>query len=163
MTQNNLPVIIELDDQRFEIAPEQLDRLDCHQKNDGIYILKDGDHSFEIKLLNFDLISGTCTISIDGQVKEIRIVREINVLIEKMGINSLHAKEQSIINAPMPGMVTNIKVAEGDHVEKGTPLIILEVMKMENVISAPHEAVIKKIRVTMGQAVERGLPLVEFT
>jgi biotin carboxyl carrier protein len=83
-------------------------------------------------------------------------------MIEKMGLNTLHSKKLSVMEAPMPGLVTSIKVAPGDHVTKGTTLLILEAMKMENVIAAPHEATIKEIKVKVGQAVERGFPLVEF-
>jgi biotin carboxyl carrier protein len=64
--------------------------------------------------------------------------------------------------APMPGLVTGIKIAAGQEVEKGTPLLILEAMKMENVIVAPHQAIIKEIKVTPGQAVEKGAVLLEF-
>jgi len=64
--------------------------------------------------------------------------------------------------ATMPGLVTEIKIAIGQHVDKGTPLVILEAMKMENVIAAPHDATIKEINVQVGQAVERGFPLLEF-
>lgn len=86
----------------------------------------------------------------------------LDLLIEKMGLNSTKTKKLSVLKAPMPGLVTGIKIAAGQEVEKGTPLIILEAMKMENMISAPHQAIIKSVNVSIGQAVDKGSVLVEF-
>ncbi len=170
MTPENGKITIEIDGERFEVAsPDnnvigQADHkgFDVRENGNGIYQVQDGDTVRNIKINSFDLNGLSCSVEIDGQVKQVRIIRELDMLIEKMGMNSSNAKKQSLVVAPMPGLVTSIKVAAGDHVEKGTPLLILEAMKMENVISAPHEAVIKEIKVNVGQAIERGLPLVEF-
>ena len=50
----------------------------------------------------------------------------------------------------------------GDEVEKGTPLLILEAMKMENVIKSPGDVVIKEILVGKGKAVEKNEILITF-
>jgi biotin carboxyl carrier protein len=84
------------------------------------------------------------------------------MMIERMGLNVAASKKLPYLEAPMPGLVSVIKVSKGDQVEKGTPLLVLEAMKMENVITAPQEAVVKSILVKVGQAVEKGLKLIEF-
>ena len=56
----------------------------------------------------------------------------------------------------MPGTVLDIKVAEGDKVETGQVLLILEAMKMENEISAPAAGTVKAIHVSKGAAVNPG-------
>jgi len=163
MMNQDSPVILEIDDHRYEISNDQLMQLECHKDDESTYQLKSGNDTYRIKILEFDFNSGKFSIMVNGQVKEIKVIREIDLLIEKMGLNSSQSKKQSIVIAPMPGLVSDIKVEEDQHVEKGAPLIILEAMKMENVISAPHDAVIKSIKVKVGQAVERGLPLIEFS
>jgi biotin carboxyl carrier protein len=50
----------------------------------------------------------------------------------------------------------------GQTVEKGTPLLILEAMKMENVIKALGEGIVKAIKVEKGQAVDKGQLLIEM-
>ncbi|MBP8085709.1 MAG: acetyl-CoA carboxylase biotin carboxyl carrier protein subunit, partial [Saprospiraceae bacterium] len=102
------------------------------------------------------------TLKIDGEIKEVTLMDNLDLLIEKMGLNSTKTKKLSVLKAPMPGLVTGIKIAAGQEVEKGTPLIILEAMKMENMISAPHQAIIKSVNVSIGQAVDKGSVLVEF-
>ena len=97
-----------------------------------------------------------------GEIKEVILIDNLDLLIEKMGLNSTKTKKLSVLKAPMPGLVTGIKIAAGQEVEKGTPLIILEAMKMENMISAPHHAIIKSVNVSIGQAVDKGSVLVEF-
>ena len=47
------------------------------------------------------------------------------------------------IKAPMPGLVLDILIKEGDEVMENQPLLILEAMKMENVIKAPNAALVK--------------------
>ncbi len=162
MSIKNNPVIIEIEGKRFEINPESMTNPQPDGEISGLYHINIDDRQFDIKVLAFDLTKGQSTISINGQIKEISIIREIDAMIEKMGLNASHAKKHSRMAAPMPGLVTSIKIIPGQHVEKGTPMMILEAMKMENVIAAPHEANIKKILVEVGQAVERGLPLIEF-
>jgi len=58
--------------------------------------------------------------------------------------------------APMPGMILRINKSEGDIVEAGDPVIILEAMKMENIIYASVKGTISNIYVTEGNAVEKG-------
>ena len=113
--------------------------------------------------MDFDLANRLCTLKVDGEIKKVAFLRDLDLLIEKMGLNSTQSKKQSVLHAPMPGLVTSIKITQGQEVEKGNPLLILEAMKMENVITAPHHAIIKQINVMVGQAVDKGAVLVEFT
>ena len=62
------------------------------------------------------------------------------------------------VNAPMPGNILDIKVANGASVKKGDVLIILEAMKMENEIMAPCDGTVNVV-VTKGSAVETGAVL----
>jgi 3-methylcrotonyl-CoA carboxylase alpha subunit len=65
------------------------------------------------------------------------------------------------LRAPMPGLVKLVRVAKGDTVIKGQPLLILEAMKMEHSIAAPHDGVIAEIA-TEGAQVTDGTVLVRF-
>lgn len=70
-----------------------------------------------------------------------------------------NAKE---LRSPMPGRVVNILVSEGDEVEPGTPLVVVEAMKMENELRAEAGGTIAAIEVTEGQAVEGNALLLRF-
>ena len=71
------------------------------------------------------------------------------------------AASADAIRAPMPGLVKLVRVAKGDAVVKGQPLLVLEAMKMEHAIAAPHDAVIAEI-VAEGRQVTDGDVLVRF-
>ena len=62
--------------------------------------------------------------------------------------------------APMPGVVLKVLVAVGDHVAKGTTLLILEAMKMEHQITAPRDGTVAAIHCQEGEMVQPGLDLV---
>jgi len=66
------------------------------------------------------------------------------------------------LTAQMPGRVREVNVAEGDSVEKGQTLVILEAMKMEIRITAPDKGQVKRVFVKAGEMVERGQLLVEM-
>ncbi len=66
------------------------------------------------------------------------------------------------VKAPLPGVIIDIKVAEGDQVIYGQELCILEAMKMKNAIRANREGRIKKIHVTIGDQVQHSALLMEF-
>ena len=61
--------------------------------------------------------------------------------------------------APMPGLVLQTNAQEGDEVEEGQAVIILEAMKMENVIKAPAGGTISKIKVKEGETVDKNAVL----
>lgn len=67
------------------------------------------------------------------------------------------------ITAYMPGRVVDILVEEGEEVQAGQGLVVLEAMKMKNEIEAESAGVVAKILVEKDQAVEGGDPLVEIS
>lgn len=67
------------------------------------------------------------------------------------------------MSAPMPGVVLKILVAVGDDVVKGTPLLILEAMKMEHQITAPRDGKVASINCKEGEMVQPGLDLVTLS
>lgn len=66
------------------------------------------------------------------------------------------------LTAPMPGKVVALLAQVGQKVEKGTPLLILEAMKMEHTITAPAAGTVKSFCYAAGEQVGDGAALVEF-
>ncbi len=67
-----------------------------------------------------------------------------------------------MVRSFMPGNIQEVFVKEGDAVEEGSRLCILEAMKMKNVIVAPFDGKVKKINVKVGDKVPKHFALVEM-
>jgi len=67
------------------------------------------------------------------------------------------------LKAPMPGLVTRVLVKSGDPVDVGTPLVVMEAMKMENELRSQGRGTVDRIYAEAGEAVEQGAVLVTFT
>lgn len=77
--------------------------------------------------------------------------------------NTLAAKTSTRkITAPLPGVILELRVKEGDQVKTGDTLLVMEAMKMENNILAEHTGVIKEIKIRKGDAVLQGDLLIEI-
>lgn len=63
---------------------------------------------------------------------------------------------------PMPGLVTTLMVSEGDSIEPGQPLAIVEAMKMENVLQAEKAGIVSKIPVAAGDSLQVDDIIMEF-
>ena len=68
-----------------------------------------------------------------------------------------------IVIAPMPGKVVSVLVAEGNTVEEGQPLVVLEAMKMETTLTAEVAGRVTTLRAVAGATVAGGDVLVEIT
>lgn len=63
------------------------------------------------------------------------------------------------VSSPLPGVILEVSVKEGDAVKTGQKIMVLEAMKMENIIEASADGVIKSIKVNKGDSVMEGTPL----
>jgi biotin carboxyl carrier protein len=119
------------------------------------------------KSMNAEVVSANAstkefTVKVNNRSYVLRLQDRFDELLKSLGMEATSEKKLREIKAPMPGMVLNILVHVGDKVEKDTPLLILEAMKMENVIKSPAAAVVKKVTATKGVAVEKNAVLIEF-
>jgi len=64
------------------------------------------------------------------------------------------------VTSPLPGVILDVAVKEGDSVKKGDKVVVLEAMKMENVIEATADGVVKEIKVKKSDSVLEGDVLV---
>lgn len=66
----------------------------------------------------------------------------------------------STVTSPLPGVILEVSVKEGDTVKRGQKVMVLEAMKMENVIEATADGTVTAIKVNQGDSVLEGAPLV---
>ena len=119
--------------------------------------------------------NASCSLLVDGKSFEPNTFQEnggweilvqgkrFNVMVEdererrlRLAAGSTTLKEgRYILQSPMPGLVIDIPIQEGDQVEKGDVLIILESMKMQNELTAPRAGKITRIQATINDNVER--------
>lgn len=116
----------------------------------------------EASVLDRDFASRTYSIRLRGNIYKVTLQNKLDQQIEEMGLSLGSKATSSMIDAPMPGLVLEVLVKEGDSVEEGDGLLVLEAMKMENKLVAPRSGIIKSVHVTASQTVDKGIVLIEF-
>ncbi len=117
-------------------------------------------HLVEIIDLNKD--DKVLKLKVNDKTAEVKLKTSMDLLLEKLGMDKGSAASMKDLKAPMPGLILQVSVSEGQEVKKGDPLLILEAMKMENVIKAQGDATIKSILVKEKQSVEKNQALMQF-
>jgi len=102
------------------------------------------------------------SLSIGGKNTLVKLKDETTLLLEKLGMHDALSNSIDRIKAPMPGSILKIAVEEGQQVQKGDTLLILEAMKMENVIKSPVDGKIARIAAKEGESVEKNASLIHF-
>lgn len=136
--------------------------MDVVRQDDSRFNVRYGDGSYEVEIHEFDRENKTAVINVNGVSHSLSIQDDIDILLDKMGLSDALVQKVGDVKAPMPGLVLDIRVSEGDEIAEGDPLLVLEAMKMENVLKSPTSGVIKSIAVDKGQAVEKNQILISF-
>jgi biotin carboxyl carrier protein len=144
-----------------------------NQTGDGEYSVTFEGNTFKVNSLQLTngffnmLINGEShnsfiygnTLHLDGE--QFSAVAEDPLKKELLKSSGISTNEGTIV-ASMPGNVVKILVKEGELVEVGQGVIVLEAMKMENELEAPKSGKVKKIFVAEKKPVEGGTILVEI-
>jgi len=129
--------------------------------NDRIHVLLE-NKSYSAEIVSVNYKEKEAEIKINGQLYQISIKDEKDVLLESLGMELNKTQSVSNLKAPMPGLVLEVLVKAGDKVNKGDCLLVLEAMKMENLIKSPLDVTIKSIEINTGDKVEKNQVLIQF-
>jgi len=135
---------------------------DLSKISEGYFHILHQQKSYCAEVVKLDVVAKTFVIKINGRTYPIELKDKFDMLLEKMGMNAQASARVNNIKAPMPGLIIDLKVKEGDAVNANDILLILEAMKMENIIKSPGEGIVKSVKVKKGDSVEKGQVLIEF-
>jgi acetyl/propionyl-CoA carboxylase alpha subunit len=153
---------IKVNEFEFLFTKSETEAADLIKRSPGEFNLIKNHRSINATVIEADMTGKKLKIGLEGETFEVEIKDELDQQLEKMGFGAASAKHIKEIKAPMPGLVLEIAVTDGQEVNQGDKILILEAMKMENCIMIHANATIKKIMVSAGQAVEKGQVLVEL-
>lgn len=118
--------------------------------------------SYNVEIVHINNESKEMTVKVNGTSYHVQLKDRFDDLLRSLGMEGTGKTKLKDLKAPMPGLVLNILVSEGQEVEKDTPLLILEAMKMENVIKSPAAGTVKRVTAVKGQAIEKNAVMIEF-
>jgi len=160
--------IAKLGEQNYTVEIEENGKSMYRVSVDGNEFLVDGkktgrtnyslivdNRSFEIEVDNTD---DEYRVLVDGRSYRIQLVDERRMRIGSAQLG-VELQGRQNISVPMPGKIIAVLVAEGEAVEKGQGLVIVEAMKMENEVRSPIAGAVKEIKVKPGDTVEGGAVL----
>lgn len=135
-------------------------------------------NKYDVNILNIE--DNTAEIEVNGTVYKVELEKKMSApktpkLVRSSAVPSTEStpsqlktaspaapKGTGFIKSPLPGVILEIHVKEGDKVSIGQKLITLEAMKMENNINADKEGIVKSIKVQKGDNVLEGDTLIEI-
>ena len=141
--------------QSVDLSGKVLADLDLVGPFDGQYHLVLDGVSYRCRLLDLDRHAKRVTVEVNRRRFQVELADRYDQLVSRMGLSANPEAATNEVNAPMPGLILDILVEAGQEVESGTPLIILEAMKMENVLKADGAGRVQEVRVKKGEAVDK--------
>ena len=139
----------------FQLVKKDTENIDQTELSGQKIHLLHNNKSFEIELLDFCL-------KVYGNTYYFNLLTPLDALIKEMGLSLGNDSIEDEIHAPMPGIILEVNVAEGDKVKKGDPLCVLEAMKMENTLTASRDGIVKTVNIAKGDTVDKGKLLIEL-
>lgn len=162
MPENNKVFKVSVNDLLFSFRQDQIDAADLIKISTDEYNLVKDHRSVNARISETGGTDKELSVEIDGDIFHVSIKDGLDQMLDNMGYSNASSKQIKEIKAPMPGLVIEISVNEGQQVKEGERILILEAMKMENSIMIQSDAIIKKVSVSPGQAVDKGQVLVEL-
>jgi biotin carboxyl carrier protein len=141
---------------RSTVNGEEVDARVLPLNRNGLHVLHHGKQAYEVFLSSQE--SDTYQMLMFGGR---RIVTQITSRVKKHLLSGEDC-QAGCLAAPMHGLVVDVPVHEGDTVEKGQTLVVLESMKMQMQLRSPRTGKIAKVTVQPGNQVEKGALLVQF-
>ena len=80
---------------------------------------------YNAELVKTDSDTKTVELKINGRKYAVQLKDKFDLLLEKMGMNSAGAGKLNVLKAPMPGLIIDLRVAAGQTVRAGDPLLVL--------------------------------------
>jgi biotin carboxyl carrier protein len=147
---------IEVTGTRLRINGEQTQANLMALNELGLYLLRRGNQRREMHVS----VKGvnTFTALAEGRHLVAQVERETSHSHRKVV-----SAAQSNVCAPMPGVVIKALVSEGDRVEKGQAVVVMESMKMQMELRAPVAGLVEKVAVQPNTQVDKGTLLVKVT
>jgi biotin carboxyl carrier protein len=122
-----------------------------------LYSVLFGGRSYEM-LVNSDRFN--YTINVRGVQFQVQVEDERARRMNRARRLPALPEGELAITAPIPGLVVRVLAAEGDAIEEGQPVVLLEAMKMENELRAIRSGIVKSVLVSAGQRVDQNAPLI---
>lgn len=148
------------DDRNMADVDGELISFELIKQQNGRVLFRTGTKLYRID--NIDTDGHTVSFSLNGKFVKSTVKDEQELLLEKLGFSTLAADSAGQLNAPMPGKILELLVSEGDEVQEGESVIILEAMKMENELKSPATGVVVKLDVAVNDNVEKNQFLLEI-
>jgi biotin carboxyl carrier protein len=128
--------------------------VDAHQVQDSVWSVLYGTDSFEVDVQGRD---EEYEVLIGGDCYKFSLMNEQRKALIRAGGKGAAGK--ALVTSPMPGKVVKLLVAEGEAVQTGQGVIVVEAMKMENELKSAITGKVKEIFVEEGEVVESGAKL----
>ncbi|MEE8206705.1 MAG: DUF2118 domain-containing protein [Nitrospinaceae bacterium] len=112
--------------------------------------------------IELDRLTLGYTLTTSGVVREVRVLTPLQAKYFHKMPEAEEADTSKLLLCPMPGLVVSIAVHEGDEVEAGQTLAVVEAMKMENNLKAACAGVVKKIHCKKGDSLAVDAIILEF-
>mgnify|MGYP001031651797 CR=1 FL=1 len=101
--------------------------------------------------------AGAVTATLLGRPFELTVLDELRALVLDTAGDS---RGGGTVASDIPGLVVDVKVAEGQRVRRGEAVVVVEAMKMQNELTAAIDGVVRSVRARIGATVNAGDPLV---
>lgn len=139
-----------------------LSDLDIIEIKKGSFHIIKANISYNAEVLKANSEEKSFIIRVNGNKYTVQLKDKYDELLEKLGMNNTSAAKIKDVKAPMPGLVVDIRVKEGDEIKKGDALVVLQAMKMENILKCPADVTIKRIHVKKDDAIEKNQLIISF-
>lgn len=167
-----MKLLISIDGRAGELELEQNGRA-CR-----FHYLAETGESVQAEASVIEVEPGVFSILLEGRSYEVKVAAGANgfvqvdvggrsAAVEVRDPRSFNRNRQAgighgrqTVSAPMPGKVVRVLIREGDVVEAGAGLVVVEAMKMQNELKAPKAGKVTRLSAKEGDTVTAGEPLV---